>query len=206
VIAYTVLETLHCDAGSSRPYLWTELLVIDDDTIGSIGAGLRNHGNRDVRTVLTDHLGAGASVAVPESVARLGTRFRTGLQQRVLILVVLLLDQRDTPGFAMATGHSLFLSAVRDEVSANLLALNGPDGPDRDALIATITKRVSDRVTNAISDELSALDKASIFVGIDGGKALHAAVVVANPTSLARQSLVIQVTEHVPPPQPGSPG
>jgi hypothetical protein len=168
MLASTVLETLRCNIGSSRPYLWTELLIIDDDTIASAAlVAATSHGSLDIRTVLADHIGPGGSAAVPESIARLSRRFRTGVTQRTLILVALLFDKRDTPGHAMAAGHNVFLSEVRNEVARNALGLNGPEGPDRDQLVREIKQRLTDKITAAIKEELSGPDKLSIALHLE---------------------------------------
>jgi hypothetical protein len=161
------------DDDGAQPYLWTELLQIDDDTIAS-GAPVfaADHPPSPVRArvVIKEQMKAGDSALIPDLLARLNARFRSDpppLVRRDLILVAVLLDQRDTPGSAIVAGYDAFLSELPSEVANSLLALSETSGAEQDAVIKTIEDAVETQVDAAIADKIGALDKAGVWLGIE---------------------------------------
>ena len=161
------------DDDGAQPYLWTELLQIDDDTIAS-GAPVfaADHPPSPVgaRVVIKEQMKAGDSALIPDLLARLNARFRSDpppLVRRDLILVAVLLDQRDTPGSAIVAGYDAFLSELPSEVAKSLLALSETSGAEQDAVIKTIEDAVETQVDAAIADKIGALDKAGVWLGIE---------------------------------------
>jgi hypothetical protein len=178
MLVHIDLEQLRCisqgDGGDgANPYLWTELLQIDDDTIAS-GAPVfaADHPVPVVasRLVIKSGMKAGDSAPVPDEVARLGARFRSDpppLARRDLILVAVLLDQRDTPGAAIEAGYEEFLGDLRDAVAANLAGLASTNEADRKDLEAQIKCEVNKKVKAVIAAKLSILDELGTLVSVE---------------------------------------
>ncbi len=163
-------QQLRCDGGRAQPYLWMELLQIDDDTLapnGPLVAAVDHRPLFDAQVMVREEMKAGDSAPIPGELARLGARFRAGLMRRDLILVALLWDHRGTPYVAVDAGYSAFLSELRDAVADNLLALSTTTGPDNDSIIQVIKQRVRDKVEAAITDKISWLQEIGIFVGLE---------------------------------------
>ncbi len=163
---------LLCERGGAQPYLWMELLQIDDDTLAPNGprvAAVDWRPQFEDQGFVGGEMKAGDSAPMPLELARLNAHFREGLMRRDLILVASLWDHHDTPSAAVAAGYSAFLSELRDAVAdpMNLLALSAGSGPEYDSAIQRITKRVHDKVEAAITDKISWLDKAGIIVGLE---------------------------------------
>jgi hypothetical protein len=169
MIEGVVLQELRCNqgkrSGAVRPYLWTQLLQIDDDTLASAVGVVRIDAPPTpdgaqvpfATTMLT-----GDVVVVPNAMSHLASRFRDGLSRRDLIVVAVLWDERDSPSNVVVAGYNAFLDVVRDAVADNLTALAG-DG--RDAAIQAISDRVNSTIHAAIFNEFTDLQKIEIFFG-----------------------------------------
>jgi hypothetical protein len=98
------LEQLRCNqqnqSGGARPYLWVQLLAIDDDTLTS-GVGVARVDflppPDGAQVTIATNMRAGDTALLPNPVSHLTARFRDGLTRRDLLLVAVLWDQQDTP-------------------------------------------------------------------------------------------------------------
>jgi len=166
--AIIILEKLRCITsaaeGRREPYIWPALLRIDDDTLMSAHKVAIVTG-QDARHVIKDSMQAGETVAIPGSVGMLGTRFEDDLSILRLILVVVLLEEDETPESAIEAGFQAFSSELRAAVADNLFALSQASEEEERAIIETIKTRVNDRVTSAEEDQLSWWAKTKILGG-----------------------------------------
>jgi hypothetical protein len=159
VIVSIGLEQLRCNAENhdAHPYLWVQLLQIDDDTTAVGGPGVALVAFPDppigAQVVIQEGMRAGDSAPIPDPMARLATGFRPGQGRRDLILVAVLWDRQDTPGAAVLAGYEAFLAGVRDAVAANLVALN--TAPDRQPIIDAIKAAASKQIHDAIANQIS---------------------------------------------------
>jgi len=170
--AYLELQQLQCNqqndgSDGCNPYLWVVLLRIDDDTLGSNPpvAAVSPADPSAPRLVVKGGMKAGDTAVVPDQVRYLGAHIRTDAAQRNLILITVLLDQRDTPWSAMAAGYSAFLNAAPAEVGSHLLQLQDP--AQRDQAIKIITGNINNQVTGAIKAHLGLGDEIEIGLGIE---------------------------------------
>jgi hypothetical protein len=165
------LERLRCiresdGTGHSEPYIWPVLLWIDDNTLTTpelVGVTTLALGN--ARIVIKDDMRAGQTADIPSSVGRLRVRFEDELTIRRLILAVALWEEDETPEVAMRAGFQAFSRELRAAVADNLFALSQASEEEEKAIIATIKTRVRDRVTSAIKDGLTGLQKTRVLLG-----------------------------------------
>jgi hypothetical protein len=170
--AIVVLQTLRCVElirGEQRtePYIWPVVLRVDDNTLTTpelldvfapaIGSA---------RVIIKDGMRAGESATIPGEVGIRRVRFDDNLLTRRLILVVALFEMDDTPQKAMRAGFEAFKSELGAAVAEKLFDLNATDEEAQKPIIEEIKKRVEDRVKSAISDGLSAFEKAKVLAGI----------------------------------------
>jgi hypothetical protein len=174
VIVSIELQQLRCraesDANGSRPYLWVELLQVDDDTLSStaqVASVAWPPPPAGAQVVIHEGMRAGHSAPIPDLLARLGAQFRPGQRTRDLIIVAALWDRRDTPFPAVLAGYEAFLPEVREAVAASVLALAGSSGAAQDAIINTIKKSITEKVKDAIESKLSTWDKFETWVGLE---------------------------------------
>lgn len=188
------LQQLRCNHQShvngSQPYMWAELLQVDDDTLAPGGATAAPVAFPPppigAQISIATNMQSGALALMPESMAWMGARFKQGLVIRDLILVTLLWNQRDTPGYAVAAGYSAFLTEIQASIAKHLSELaTASSGPARDAVIQKIKDEVKPKITSAISDALSLSDKAAIAAGL-----IHADDLVDNAFVLFSQENV----------------
>jgi hypothetical protein len=190
------LQQLRCNqgkpSGGVRPYVWTQLLQIDDDTLAS-GVGVARVDAPPppdgAQVPFASSMATGNVVVVPDAMSHLAARFRDGLSRRDLIVVALLWELRNTPHNAVVAGYNAFLDVLRDAVADNLVALSGAG---RDDAIQAITARANAAIHAAISDQLSDLQKIEVFLGqLDLDRAIDSAFVLldndtaTHPISLA---------------------
>jgi hypothetical protein len=168
------LQQLTCNTQSngdgSRPYLWVELLQINDDTINS-GAAVAlvdfPPSPDGAVVIVKDGMQAGDTAVVPDQMRHLAARSRSGQSVNELLLAVALLDRGDVPGFAMVDGYNAFLSDTREEIATNLVSLNATkdDPAARAALVMTIKTNLQGKVFKAITDDLDLAQKIALFFG-----------------------------------------
>jgi hypothetical protein len=155
VIVSIGLEQLRCNAENhdAHPYLWVQLLQIDDDTLPGVARVSFPPPPIGAQIVIKEGMRAGDSAPIPDPMARLGAQFRPGQRTRDLVLVAALWDQHDTPFAAMLAGYDAFLGAVGDAVAANLGALSTAVDrqPIIDAIKATASKQIHDAIANQVS-------------------------------------------------------
>lgn len=152
-------------SGGCNPYLWVVLLRIDDDTLGSSPpvAAVYPVDPSASRLVVQAGMKAGDTAVVPDKVAHLAAHLRTDSVQRNLILIVALLDQRDTSGYAMDAGYGAFVSEAPIALGSRLVELQTPDPVEKAKVIKQVTDQIDAKVNSAISSRLSWWDKLQIF-------------------------------------------
>jgi hypothetical protein len=159
------LQTLRCirekDSDSS-PYLWTAFLWIDDPTLT---VGVLTPLVSDDRVVLQSNLQPGQSAPIPSSVGVFLRPFDTILATTQLILVTAIWQKHDTPSNAVDAGFEAFGNGLQSAITSNLLGLGSPDPQAQQAAVTNIKNSVNDSITAAISDSLSDVQKAEVYVG-----------------------------------------
>jgi hypothetical protein len=169
--AIIVLNRLRClkesdGSGHSEPYLWPVLLWVDDHTLGTPElVGVTNPALGNARVVIKGDMRAGQTADIPPSVGVLRVRLEDGLQVRKLILVLLLLENDETPQKALRAGFQAFPRELRAAIADNLFALNTANEAETMALVKAITTRVDGRVRSAIRGALSASEKVRVALG-----------------------------------------
>lgn len=161
------LENLRCidegdGWGSAEPYLWVVFFKIDADTVATgkpaIVTTPGDHGNLGRRAV-----GAGENVPIPSALGRLDTVLRplpvAGREGESRIGgVVVLMEQDQTPGRAVARGHAQFNAEIAAKLQAFVFkAATGsfPTQAEIDAAVADVGARVRE----AVKKELSFFEK-----------------------------------------------
>lgn len=173
------LTNLHCydegdSIGSAEPYLWTVFFKIDGDTV-RVDNTYTLRGTATVVTTPGNHGDLGASdvdpgddIPIPPA---LGV-FQTTLKPIPLDLpvgdivdfpaaigcVVVLLEQDDTPGDAVAAGHVALNAAVQSALDALIPTLNIVHTSPTQEEIDAMSKQIGDAVEAAIADNVSAWD------------------------------------------------
>jgi hypothetical protein len=196
MITSIVLNQLVCAAesngGGSHPYLWAELLQIDNRTIDS-GALVASIGFAPppigAQLVITEGMRAGDTAPIPAPQARLAAQFDQAESIKDLILVAVLWDRHDTPIDAILAGYDAFLGSARDAVAKNLEALSSASGDVVNAAVDEVRAEINQQVNDAISGKLSTLDKVEIAAGLEtsdsviGSAFVHFALAQGNPPS-----------------------
>lgn len=182
------LRNLHCydeadGIGDAEPYLWTVFFKIDGTTT-FVNSSLALQGTATVvptvgnqGDLLVHDVSAGDNVPIPASLGE----FRIGLSPiplrppigefdkvgGVVGVVVVLLEEDSTPASAIAKGHLALNSAVRAELNALIPTLNvGHQEPTPEETEA-LKKRISDRVKQAIENNVSIWDWLGSFGDMD---------------------------------------
>jgi hypothetical protein len=169
--AVVVLESLRCIQlknveTRTEPYIWPALIRVDDNTLNTEkGVAVSGPFLGDARVVIKDSMRAGETASIPGSVGTIRARFEDNLVHRNLILVVALFDEDETPENAMKAGFQAFYSELGASIAENLLALSRADEEETRQITAEINARVQGRVKAAISDHLSAFEKAEVLAG-----------------------------------------
>jgi hypothetical protein len=170
--AIVVLEQLHCikllnTESRTEPYIWPALIRVDDNTIASGNVlQLTAPVVGNARVVIKDSMRAGQTASIPSSVGILRTRFDDDLMTHVLILVVALLENDETPRDAVDAGFRAFIEALREEIIKNIFDLSAADEDETKVIAEEIQENVASRVKSATEDALSAYEKAKVFAGI----------------------------------------
>lgn len=153
-------------SGGSEPYIWPVLLLIDNNTLDTPDlVGMARPAAANARVTIRSGMRAGETAEIPPAVRRLQMRLEDGLPLQRLVLVVALLEEDETPGKAVRAGFTAFGDALRAGVASRILQLAFADDADRDFLIEQITEEVEAAVRDAISDALSAFEKARVILG-----------------------------------------
>jgi hypothetical protein len=190
------LDNIHCtdegdSAGSAEPYLWTVFFKIDGDTthvdssltlqgtatvIGTPG----NHGNLGVHDV-----DAGDDIPIPPALGEFSTMLKPipvdGLPgttvSGVIGCIVILLEQDETPGHAVARGHEVLNQAVQTALDELIATLSFAHQSPTDEDIKALTDKVGKHVEDAIADGVSVWDWLTAFGNEDdkiGSKVFYA--------------------------------
>src|SRR5262245_18278663 len=151
----TTLKVLDCfksKSGHSRPYLWSALLCIDNQTLADpdgdgVLVGIARPGPETVQVVLKEDMRPGETADIPISVGVLSAQIDGGFKG--MAVIVLLLQKEETRVSAMRSGFEAFFSELGSGVTANLGALSGDDAT-REAAIKKIKDRVHGKIESAI--------------------------------------------------------
>src|SRR5438067_324530 len=110
--ALTTLKVLQCGSsksGHSRPYIWSALLFVDNQTLADPKlVGIVGPGHDTVQVVLKEDMRPGETADIPASVGVLGAHINLGFKGAAL--VVLLFQKEETPVDAMRSGFQEFLN------------------------------------------------------------------------------------------------
>jgi hypothetical protein len=160
--------------GSAEPYLWTVFFKVDGRT-ASVTPQLRLSGRSTVVGRTGDHgdlpnhdVDDGEVVAIPAALGSYSTQLRPiPLQQPlgsfrevggVLGVVMVLLEEDNTPSSAISKGHRALDRAVRQALDALIPTLGfGHEEPTEEE-IGVLTDRVSKAVEAAVRDDVSVWD------------------------------------------------
>jgi hypothetical protein len=182
----------------AEPYIWPVLIWVDDATIQNpvrpILVGTIPE--RDARNVIKDSMRARETAPIPASVGTLRVRFDPTVDGTIgkhLIVVVALLENDETPTHATLAGFRTFVSSLTAAVISHLVELNNATKEEREAIVEEIKEQVSAAVDSAVKDDLTAEEKAKVFVGLldpddslgGGFVALDNAEIVPGPVTIA---------------------
>jgi hypothetical protein len=172
--ATITLERLRCireSEGGSEPYIWPVLLWIDNKTLDTDeDVGITTSlllGN--ARVVLKSGMRAGETAPIPFPLGNLGVGFEDDDPMRLLMLIVGLLENDETPEIAMWEGCKAFLSALPDAIADKLPELYR-DIRTRDEVglkqtIEDIKEHVGGSAVRATFNALTPEQKISWFFG-----------------------------------------
>ena len=169
------LDNIHCSdegdfIGSAEPYLWTVFFKADGDTVNAesgmlqgtatVTGTLGNHGDLN-----TNSVDAGDNVTIPASLGQFSGFVKPiagpggTLLPGAIGYIAVLLEQDSTPDHAIATGHTVLNQAVRDELNSLLPTLKLTDLSNLDPVLKGVKDRVSAKVSSAISNAQSTIEK-----------------------------------------------
>ena len=173
------LTSVHCidegdGPGSAEPYLWTVFFKVDGTTT-SVTPELRLTGRATVvgrpgnQGDLPNHdVDDGEIITVPAALGAWSTRLcPIPLQEPigtfrevggVIGVVMVLLEEDNTPASAIAKGHRALDRAVRQALDALIPTLGFGHQEPTPEEIAALTRRVSQAVESAIRDDVSVWD------------------------------------------------
>jgi hypothetical protein len=182
------LSNLHCydegdGIGSAEPYLWTVFFKIDGDTT-SVDSSFTLQGTATVVGTPGNHgdlpnhdVDAGENVPIPEAIGVFSTQLKPIPLQHpvggvtdiggVMGVVVVLMEEDNTSGSAVAKGHKALDKAVEDSLNALIPTLTFTHQEPTDAEIEAMKKKIGDTVTGAISDGVSVWDWLKGFGNMD---------------------------------------
>lgn len=158
------LPTLRCheqfDSGrTSEPYLWTAFFFADaatTKTTKQVRVIVPQFFN-SLRSNFPDGVTNGQDISIPPEVGRQTIKLDTTDDRVALGVLVLLLEQDDTPEDAMKIGHRALGDALEKELN-KFVKEHGPTRPN-DEQVKAITSAVESTVKSAIKKELNLLDQ-----------------------------------------------
>lgn len=182
------VRNLHCfeegdGIGSAEPYLWTVFFKIDGDTT-VVNRNLELQGTATIVTTpgnqgdLPNHdVDPGENVPIPAVLGEFTTQLKPiPLQQPVgdvtevggvVGAVIVLMEQDNTPGAAIAAGHNALNNELRDSLNLLIPTLNFAHQEPTDEEIEALKKQIGDEVTRVISDHVSIADWLGGFGNMD---------------------------------------
>ena len=167
VNAIITLQQLQCikqDRGSkgASAYIWPAMVVIDVDTLLITVVPPRG----DPRVVIKADMQDGQSAAIPDEVGVLARILdNSDLTQHVVLLVINLWEELDTPENVVDAAYQAFDSALGPAIQANLAQLASNNPADVKAAKAAVNAAVNNAVTAAVENTLSAWQKFQIWRG-----------------------------------------
>jgi len=186
------LDRIHCHdegdgIGNAEPYLWTVFFKVDGDTlvVNADGPGAPflqgaptvvgtpgNHGNLGT-TDVDEH----DDIVVPAIIGEYRTIMKPipltapllGISEvgGMIGCIVVLMEEDNTPGSAIARGHEALDRTVRDKLAEVLgtLSISRPEPSEED--IAALTDQIGNGVKSAIGDGVSVLAWLGAFGNMD---------------------------------------
>jgi len=165
VNAIITLQQLQCikqDRGSkgSSAYIWPAMVVIDLSPF--LLTVVPPPG--DPRVIIQADMQGGQSAAIPDEIGVLARILESSdLTQHLVILVIALWEELDTPENVVDAGYQAFDSSLGPAFQANIGQLANPS--EVTAATAAIKAAVNNAVTAAIEKTLSAAQKIEIWLG-----------------------------------------
>jgi hypothetical protein len=165
VNAIITLQQLQCikqDRGSkgSSAYIWPAMVVIEPSPL--VVTVVPPPG--DPRVIIQADMQGGQSAAIPAEVGVLARILESNnLTQHIVILVIVLWEELDTPENVVDAGYQAFDSSLGPAFQANFAGLVDP--ATKSTASAEITKAVNSAVTAAIENTLSTVQKIEIWLG-----------------------------------------
>lgn len=173
------LSNIHCfdegdGIGSAEPYLWTVFFKIDGDTV-VVTPQLALKGTATVQSTPGNHgdlpnhdVDAGENVPIPAALGEFHTTLKPiPLQQPVgstksvggaIGCIVVLMEEDNTPGSAIASGHTALNKAVQTSLNALIPTLNFAHQEPTPAEIAQMQSKIGTAVENAVKNGVSVWD------------------------------------------------
>ncbi len=167
VNAIITLQQLQCmkqDRGSkgASAYIWPAMVVIELNP-GSVTV-VPPPG--DPRVVIQADMQNGQSAAIPDEVGVLSRILDSSdLTQHVVLLVIALWEELDTPENVVDAAYQAYDSALGPAIQANIGQLASSNPSDVKAAKAAVNAAVNNAVTAAIENTLSAWQKFEIWLG-----------------------------------------
>jgi hypothetical protein len=171
--AVVTLRALNCikesdRAGSSHsePYVWPFMIALSNNSLVATPTSALLF---ESRKLIKSEMRAGQSAALEGPSNRLAVTFQNEQTNRKLLLVVALLEQDDTPLTVMQAGYQAYLDELRRSIGLALPALLDASATNNSALLEATTggirDAVRDKVTAAIRNALSRVQKAQVYFG-----------------------------------------
>ena len=165
VNAIITLQQLQCikqDRGSkgSSAYIWPAMVVIDVSP--PLITVVPPPG--DPRVIIQADMQGSQSAAIPDEIGVLARILDSSdLTQHLVILVIALWEELDTPENVVDAAYQAFDSSLGPALQANIGQLANPS--EVNAATAAIKKAVNSAVTAAIENTLSTVQKIEIWLG-----------------------------------------
>jgi hypothetical protein len=186
------LDRIHCHdegdgPGNAEPYLWTVFFKVDGDTLvvnsdGPVAPFLQgaptvigtpgNHGNLG-----TTDVDEGDDISVPAIIGEYRTIMKPiplttsilGLSEvgGMIGCIVVLMEEDNTPGSAIARGHEALDRNVRDKLAEVLGTLSISKTEPTEEDIAALTDQIGTAVKNAVGDGVNVLQWLAGFGNMD---------------------------------------
>ncbi len=164
IITLNQLQCIQQDRGSkgSSAYIWPAMVVIDLSPF--LVTVVPPPG--DPRVVIKADMQAGQTADIPPEVGVLSrTLDSSDLTQHIVLLIIALWEELDTPENVVDAGYQAYDSALGPAIQANLAQLGSSNPSDVKAAKAAINAAVNNAVTAAVENALSAWQKFEIWLG-----------------------------------------
>lgn len=151
-----------------QPYIWPAAVWLDGAAANAIPKVTTTPAGAGATTpyVLSDSLGYGGSVAIPQFLSNFIDVSDDTYATRDLILIIVIFDRQQTPFQAVMAGYDAFLSTLQAQFSNGENLLNLSAAATRDATINAITNAVQTAVTAAVKHALTVPQKVEIGLGL----------------------------------------